>query len=659
MEVTEPKPELAAADLPRVIHQTWKHRHVRWPLSHCMASFRKWNPGWECKLWTDEEAEALIGAELPDFLSTYRAFAPGILRADIFRIAVLYLRGGVYADLDMECLRPLDELLATAGGDDWEVILARDHPCHELLHYKGRPMWLNAMMLAKPNSVYFARLLGELDQMAADCRVKGDAVGLTGPGLLTNMIERHENDLDGLGIRPIPWEWLHPLPNVFVRFPERPMYRRLIRTREWRDGKQVDMTSEEGGWRWTERPFAAHYWWHSYIGECRNNNMLERHASALLQSDGDIAETRLQSAEARNGSTLDSVASALAVFAEQGGGLILELGNPPAELHGDGFHQIAGTVLQGLNWKNERVPANGSSGAQLEAHRPQLLIVGEEGAPSIGTIVAAMQQTPQALLLLPGGLADLDLVKAVIEKGEWELLARDRLCLLRAIPSAMPAIPRVLHIPNCSPAERREWRLGGIHARLRTWSTLFSRAGWSTRAWAKDELIELIGGRAPEVVDSMWPAADTAACWQAARLFVAAWEGGVTADHELLSLRPCEALFRNAKVLISTRRQGQGIQATTSVVASEPGHPFWNGLETDALRWLGANPGKQLGSPFLEARAKDAARFMNKEDWPTLADPDWFGLNLSEIPTRVSPRRLQSSSTLQEMFPMAYALRIQ
>src|SRR5688572_26320629 len=112
----------SSAALPKSIHQTWKHEHIRWPLSVCSDSFRKWNPAWDYKLWTDEECEQIVRSELPEFYPTYLGYPAGIFRADIFRVVVLYLRGGVYADLDVECLRSLDELLASIGEGDWEVL---------------------------------------------------------------------------------------------------------------------------------------------------------------------------------------------------------------------------------------------------------------------------------------------------------------------------------------------------------------------------------------------------------------------------------------------------------------------------------------------------------------------------------------------------------
>ena len=188
--------------VPRLIHQTWKHAHLRWPLNICAASFRKWNTDWEYCFWTDEDCERLIREELPTFHAAYMAYPRGIFRADIFRVAVLYLRGGVYADLDVECQRPLDELVAAVGEGDWEVLLARDHPSHERLHWNGRAMWMNAFMVAKPGSRFFRTVLDRYVSNLRRGKPFDDVVQQTGPGLFSTVVEASLSGVTGLGIRP-------------------------------------------------------------------------------------------------------------------------------------------------------------------------------------------------------------------------------------------------------------------------------------------------------------------------------------------------------------------------------------------------------------------------------------------------------------------------
>ncbi|KAJ3098066.1 hypothetical protein HK100_005193, partial [Physocladia obscura] len=69
------------------------------------------NPDFEYKLWSDDENRELIRSSYPFFLSRYDAYRSPILRADAARIFYLHKYGGVYADLDVLCLKSIRPLL--------------------------------------------------------------------------------------------------------------------------------------------------------------------------------------------------------------------------------------------------------------------------------------------------------------------------------------------------------------------------------------------------------------------------------------------------------------------------------------------------------------------------------------------------------------------
>jgi len=92
-----------APALPKVIHQIWLGGGSP-PEDHraYMESWRTHNPRWQLRLWTDQDAP------IPPFARRARHVAE---RADLVRYEILRRHGGVYADTDVECLRPIDALL--------------------------------------------------------------------------------------------------------------------------------------------------------------------------------------------------------------------------------------------------------------------------------------------------------------------------------------------------------------------------------------------------------------------------------------------------------------------------------------------------------------------------------------------------------------------
>ena len=73
-------------------------------------------------LWTDASSREFIAEHYSWFLDTFDAYTYPIQRADAIRYFVLHHYGGVYVDLDIGCLRPLDPLLV------YPVILPKTKP---------------------------------------------------------------------------------------------------------------------------------------------------------------------------------------------------------------------------------------------------------------------------------------------------------------------------------------------------------------------------------------------------------------------------------------------------------------------------------------------------------------------------------------------------
>lgn len=61
-------------------------------------------------VWSDEDNRALIAEHFNWFLKTYDDYPHWIMRVDAIRPFLLYHYGGIYADLDVECLRTFDLL---------------------------------------------------------------------------------------------------------------------------------------------------------------------------------------------------------------------------------------------------------------------------------------------------------------------------------------------------------------------------------------------------------------------------------------------------------------------------------------------------------------------------------------------------------------------
>ncbi|KAJ7781118.1 glycosyltransferase family 32 protein [Mycena metata] len=108
--------------IPRILHQTWKTGTLPEKWKSISQECRDMMPDYEYMLWTDDSSREFIARHYPWFLNTFDDYSYAILRADAIRYFVLYHYGGIYLDLDIGCLRPLDPLLV------YPVILPKTIP---------------------------------------------------------------------------------------------------------------------------------------------------------------------------------------------------------------------------------------------------------------------------------------------------------------------------------------------------------------------------------------------------------------------------------------------------------------------------------------------------------------------------------------------------
>lgn len=108
--------------IPRIIHQTWKTAALPEAMAASRQSWIENHPGWEYRLWTDEDIDRLARENFPELLELFRSYKYQIQRVDAVRYMFLNLYGGVYVDLDVFCQKPLDDLL------DHGVVLPLTHP---------------------------------------------------------------------------------------------------------------------------------------------------------------------------------------------------------------------------------------------------------------------------------------------------------------------------------------------------------------------------------------------------------------------------------------------------------------------------------------------------------------------------------------------------
>jgi inositol phosphorylceramide mannosyltransferase catalytic subunit len=187
--------------IPKLIHQTAKTADIPEQWRAYQQKVRDLHPDWTYRLWTDDDNLALVKSELPDFVDVFTKLPKNIMRADVIRYVLMYLRGGLYLDLDYEMLKPLGDLAK------YDCVLAMETPGG----FGPESRVANAFFASAPGHPFFKAVLDELRASPPIGTPDVEVLGATGPAFISRVLhERFRGDHSGLNMRIAPREWFDP-----------------------------------------------------------------------------------------------------------------------------------------------------------------------------------------------------------------------------------------------------------------------------------------------------------------------------------------------------------------------------------------------------------------------------------------------------------------
>lgn len=156
--------------IPKIIHQIWLDKKnpsrgipQNYMTDQLVLGVQRVNPNFEHRVHTMEHVDALFDKH-EDTLGRYRHFFHHVIhehieKCDFFRYMVLWDAGGVYMDLDVECLKPLDDLIAGRT-----MLLVHDHVHLTFLVWLMQrntdvPTIFNGIMGSAPRQPFWLQLL--------------------------------------------------------------------------------------------------------------------------------------------------------------------------------------------------------------------------------------------------------------------------------------------------------------------------------------------------------------------------------------------------------------------------------------------------------------------------------------------------------------------
>ena len=125
------------------IHQTWKSAEtLTTEMKHSISEWRRLHPHFVHRFWDDDACDLFMRTRYPELYATFADLPFGVQKADMFRVAVLHDRGGIYADTDVVPNVVIDESPLWPRADllfaSWELnqtnaFIVSKTPGHPLL----------------------------------------------------------------------------------------------------------------------------------------------------------------------------------------------------------------------------------------------------------------------------------------------------------------------------------------------------------------------------------------------------------------------------------------------------------------------------------------------------------------------------------------------
>lgn len=232
--------------IPNIIHQTWRTRTLPEPFAGWSERWRQYHPQWDYRLHDDADIARIVNERAPQYSAALARLPRPIQRIDMFRYLVVWLDGGLYADLDMIPFKANDDLLV---GE--HCVLSVEHyfrPVRQRELSMRRPFQLqNCIFAAEPGHPFLKELLDRIALRAQQPVGRDDDVeDTTGPRMLTRLaFELPAERLGPITVLPeIAWS----SPSFYPRIGPlgKNMYARH---------------ASSGTWREDARPFRAR--WHN------------------------------------------------------------------------------------------------------------------------------------------------------------------------------------------------------------------------------------------------------------------------------------------------------------------------------------------------------------------------------------------------------------
>jgi mannosyltransferase OCH1-like enzyme len=171
--------------IPLDIYQTWHSKDLPQKMSERVELLKSQNPQFTHHLYDDNDCREFIKQHFnTDVLVAYDSLIPGAYKADLFRLCILFIKGGIYMDIKLVCINgfKLIELI-----ENNHFVFDRLSCCNGIL---------NSFMVSKSGNTFLYKCIRQIVTNVKYKYYGIDPLSPTGPRLLFNVSVIHKQKIN-------------------------------------------------------------------------------------------------------------------------------------------------------------------------------------------------------------------------------------------------------------------------------------------------------------------------------------------------------------------------------------------------------------------------------------------------------------------------------
>ena len=179
--------------VPLNLYLTWSIKELPTKMQENVDRMIKINPEFNIQIFDCDERREFIKNIFPKYILTaYDTLKPGAFKADLWRLCILYINGGIYADIKFNCINNFKFIALTEKEH-----LVLDRPGH---WKNGEIGIINGLIVAKPKNPLLLRCINKICENVKNKDYGVNCLYPSGPGLLgeqyIKMLRENESTME-------------------------------------------------------------------------------------------------------------------------------------------------------------------------------------------------------------------------------------------------------------------------------------------------------------------------------------------------------------------------------------------------------------------------------------------------------------------------------